>query len=166
MTILVAGIGNIFLGDDAFGVEVVRDLARRPLPDWVRVVDFGIRGFDLTYALLDERYDAAVLLDTVKRGHAPGTLSVIIPELDGEEMPPDVPLETHGMEPVNVLRVVRVMGGAPRPLRIVGCEPLHVESEDDMTLGMSEVVAAAIEPAASLALEVAESLRAETSRRA
>jgi hydrogenase maturation protease len=77
--ILVAGIGNIFKGDDAFGVEVVQRLARSPLPDGVKVVDFGIRGIDLTYAPLDG-YDAAILVDTAQRGAAPGTVSIIAPE--------------------------------------------------------------------------------------
>ena len=77
--ILVAGIGNIFKGDDAFGVEVARRLAQSPLPACVKVVDFGIRGIDLTYALLDG-YDAAILIDTAKRGAAPGTVSIIAPE--------------------------------------------------------------------------------------
>ena len=40
-TILIAGIGNIFLGDDAFGVEVARSLARRTLPGEIQVKDFG-----------------------------------------------------------------------------------------------------------------------------
>src|SRR5947209_3209759 len=74
-----AGVGNIFLGDDAFGVEVAQRLARRPLPAGVRVVDFGIRGLDLTYALLDP-YDAVVLVDAAPRGNAPGTLYVLEPE--------------------------------------------------------------------------------------
>ena len=76
--ILVAGIGNIFRGDDGFGVEVVLRLARRSLPAEVSVVDFGIRGIDLTYALMDG-YDAVVMVDTMRRGEAPGTVSVIEP---------------------------------------------------------------------------------------
>ncbi|MGH7848434.1 MAG: hydrogenase maturation protease, partial [Candidatus Binatia bacterium] len=71
--ILVAGIGNIFLGDDGFGVEVARELAKRKLPESVRVVDFGIRGFDLAYALLDG-YDLTILVDAAPRGGLPGTL--------------------------------------------------------------------------------------------
>src|SRR6266853_193590 len=78
--VLIAGVGNIFLGDDAFGVEVAQRLARRPLPEGVRVVDFGIRGLDLAYALLD-RYEAVVLVDAAPRGGAPGTIYVLEPEL-------------------------------------------------------------------------------------
>lgn len=78
--ILVAGVGNIFNGDDAFGVEVVRRLAQRKLPDGVRAIDFGIRGIDLTYALLDG-YGALVLVDTAQRGELPGTISIVEPDL-------------------------------------------------------------------------------------
>ncbi len=80
--ILIAGIGNIFLGDDAFGVEVVRRLSRsaRKLPDEVRIVDFGIRGFDLAYALM-EGYEVAILVDATPRGGVPGTLYTIEPDL-------------------------------------------------------------------------------------
>src|SRR3954462_334859 len=79
--LLIAGVGNIFLGDDAFGVEVVQRLARRPLPEGIRVVDFGIRGLDLAYALLDG-YEATILVDALPRGGPPGTLYVLEPELE------------------------------------------------------------------------------------
>src|ERR1700734_1751902 len=94
--ILIAGIGNIFLGDDAFGSEVARRLAARPMPDGVKVVDFGIRGFDLTYALLDGS-DATILVDATPRGGPPGTLYVIEPD-PGEAREPeeaDLLIQTH-----------------------------------------------------------------------
>src|SRR5438270_11291018 len=105
---LVAGLGNDFLGDDAFGVEVVQCLARRDLPGGVRVGDFGIRGLALTYALLDG-YEAVVLVDAAPRGGPPGTLYVLeIPREEGTAAPL---LEPHGMDPVKVLRLAASMGG-------------------------------------------------------
>src|SRR5687768_20731 len=95
--ILVAGIGNVFLGDDGFGVALAGRLARRELPPGVDVVDFGIRGMDLALAMQDD-YEAAVLLDATPRGERPGTLYVIEPELPDEPGMPDA----HGMDPVNV----------------------------------------------------------------
>src|SRR6516225_7125141 len=94
--ILVAGIGNIFLGDDAFGVEVARRLAARPQPDGVRVADFGIRGIDLTYALLDG-YETVILVDATPRGGQPGTLYVIEPDVGGpaESGVAELMFETH-----------------------------------------------------------------------
>jgi hydrogenase maturation protease len=148
--ILVAGVGNIFLGDDAFGVEVVRRLATRPLPEQVRVVDFGIRGFDLTYALL-EGYDVAILVDTTARGGAPGTLYVIEPEAPAAApAPPDLTIETHGMDPVKVLRLVTAMGGELKRVLLVGCEPAAMGSEEEMAMGMSEPVQAVVGPAVGL----------------
>src|ERR1700736_5676334 len=86
--ILIACVGNIFLGDDAFGVEVARRLAYHPLPPGVRVIDFGIRGLDLTYALLDG-CEGPILVDAAPRGEAPGTLSVIQPDpIDQASLPP------------------------------------------------------------------------------
>src|SRR5258708_34886 len=106
--ILIACVGNIFLGDDAFGVEVAKRLAYRPLPPTVRVIDFGIRGLDLTYALLDG-YEVAILVDAAPRGEPPGTLSVIQPDpIDQASLPPadvgagDLLIETHGMHPAKV----------------------------------------------------------------
>src|SRR5271165_333708 len=121
--ILVAGIGNIFLGDDAFGVEVVRRLSRRKLPDYVRVADYGIRGLDLAYALLDD-YDAAILVDAASQGAEPGTLYVLEPETGEADGGPQTALvEAHGMNPMRVLEMVRAMGGRPRRVLVVGCEP-------------------------------------------
>jgi hydrogenase maturation protease len=157
VSVLLAGIGNVFLGDDGFGVEVVRALARRKCPGWLRVVDFGIRGFDLAYALLE--HDAAVLVDALPRGHAPGTLTVLEPLLDESE--PAAAFETHSMEPGSVLRLVRALGGRAPRLRVLGCEPLELGSDEDLVLGLSEPVAAAIEPAADMALELAAALEAE-----
>ena len=103
-SVLVAGIGNIFLGDDAFGVEVVRALARCSLPDAVCVKDFGIRGFDLAYALLDP-WEMVILVDALPRGGAPGTLYTLEPDLStmGDPASSDMAINPHGMDPVRVL---------------------------------------------------------------
>lgn len=147
-SILVAGIGNIFNGDDAFGVEVARLLAQRNLPAGVKVVDFGIRGIDLTYALLD-RYDAAVLVDTAQRGELPGTISVIEPDREeaGVASPDDLMLSPHELDPARVLRLVAALGGACKRVFLVACEPLTFGGEDGV-MGLSEPVAAAVDAAA------------------
>jgi hydrogenase maturation protease len=151
--ILVAGIGNIFLGDDAFGVEVVRRLAQRPQPDGVRVVDFGIRGLDLAYALLDE-LDLAILVDATPRGGSPGTLYVIEPQWQESEESSQELVETHGMNPMKVLRMVRALGGSAGALRVVGCEPATLGSEEEPAMGLS----AAVQASVNEAVELVESL--------
>jgi hydrogenase maturation protease len=148
--ILVAGLGNIFLGDDAFGSEVARRLDARRLPDGVRVVDFGIRGLDLAFALMDG-YDVTVLVDATPRGGAPGTLYTIEPDLSeiDETDARGVVVETHGMDPLKVLGMVRAMGGGFKRILLVGCEPTpDVEGEERM--GLSEPVAAAVDEAVGL----------------
>jgi hydrogenase maturation protease len=149
-TMLIAGIGNIFLGDDAFGVEVVRRLSGRKLPDGVRVMDFGIRGFDLAYALLDG-YDVTVLVDATPRGGVPGTLYTIEPDLHALHHPeaPDLLIETHGMNPMRVLGLVKAMGGQLRRLLVVGCEPATTGPEEGL-MGLSEPVRAAVDVAVGL----------------
>ena len=140
LRVLVAGIGNVFLGDDGFGCA----LARRVSFDGVDVADFGIRGMDLAYALAD--YDVVVFLDATPRGEAPGTLYLIEPDLDG--LPLDV--DAHAMHPVSVLALAKTLGGElPRTL-VLGCEPAGVEEFTDL----SEPVQAALEPAAKLLEEV------------
>jgi hydrogenase maturation protease len=156
--VLVAGVGNIFLGDDAFGVEVVRRLAEKPLPEGVRVVDFGIRGLDLAYALLDG-YDAVILVDATPRGQAPGTLYVIEPELKDLEQPEEQLLSPHGMDPVRVFRLVREMGGTIPWVRVVGCEPASLGSEEEPGLGLSEPVQAAVEEAGRIVERLVEEAR-------
>ena len=148
--ILVAGIGNIFLGDDAFGSEVARRLAARELPSEVRVIDFGIRGFDLTYALLDG-YDVTIFVDATPRGGEPGTLYTIEPDLseldDGN--PQEMAVEPHGMNPLKVLGMVKSMGGEFKRILLVGCEPAPLESEEGK-MGLSEPVEAAVDEAVKM----------------
>jgi hydrogenase maturation protease len=145
--VLVAGIGNVFLGDDGFGVVLAHRLAERALPAGVDVVDFGIRGMDLAYALHDG-YDAVVLLDATPRGDVPGTLYVIEPELDDAH----VALDAHGMDPVKVLGLARELGGPPPRTLVVGCEPLTrmTGDEEDVVADVSEPVQAALDDAVTL----------------
>lgn len=155
--ILVAGIGNIFLGDDAFGCEVARRLAERKLPGEVRVVDYGIRGLDLAYALLDG-YDVTIFIDATPRGGEPGTLYTIEPdlsELDAVDAQ-QATVEAHDMNPLNVLRLVRSMGGEFRRIMLVGCEPAPLEAEDG-EMGLST----AVETAVGEAVVIVESLVTE-----
>jgi hydrogenase maturation protease len=142
MKVLIAGIGNVFMGDDGFGCEVVRRLAAAPLPAGVDAIDFGTGGMDLGYALT-EGYDAAILVDTVAPNHAPGTVSVIEPELEACATAELVP---HGMDPVRVLRFAAALGKLPPRLRLVGCEPEFLGGEDGH-LGLSGVVETSIERA-------------------
>lgn len=156
--ILVAGIGNIFLGDDGFGVEVASRLSRRPQPEGVRVVDFGIRGLDLVYALLDP-YDAVILVDVVCRGGSPGSLYLIRPEVD-DEVP--VSLEAHGMEPAKVLALARSLGGGSAPTYLVGCEPEAITDPEcgDVQVGLSPAATAAVDVAVEMVEELVARLRA------
>jgi len=151
--ILVAGIGNVFLGDDGWGVVLAERLALRALPPGVDVVDYGIRGMDLAYALGDG-YEAVVLLDAAPTGHAPGTLSVIEPELDDVE--PSI--DAHGMDPVKVLGLARALGPLPRTL-VVACAPetIMTGEEEDVVNELSAPVRAALDPG----VELVESLLQE-----
>jgi hydrogenase maturation protease len=146
--ILIACIGNIFLGDDGFGTEVARGLAGRPLPSGVILKDFGIRSLDLTYALLDP-YELVILVDACARGGEPGTVYLVEPDPVDANSPDGVParLETHGMNPMNVLRLVKSMGGTPGRILIVGCEPAEIGSDEEGKLGLSDPVYAAVDEA-------------------
>jgi hydrogenase maturation protease len=148
--ILIAGIGNIFFGDDAFGVEVARRLAERPQPDGVVVVDFGIRGLDLAYALLDP-HDAVILVDAIPRGGRPGTLYLLEPELDAAETSETLaPLvEPHALDPWKVLHLARSLGGTMDRILLVGCEPQPLDPED-MRMELSEGVQAAVAEAVGM----------------
>lgn len=154
-SILVAGIGNIFLGDDGFGVEVVKRLAACELPAEVRVADFGIRGFDLAYALQDD-YETIVLVDAYPHQQRPGTVSLIEPDLDKLNEEAAVAVETHGMNPVNVLRMARTMGGwKARQILLVGCEPEDFGGEEGR-VGLTERVTAAVNVAADMIVSLVQ----------
>jgi hydrogenase maturation protease len=150
--VLVAGIGNIFLGDDAFGVEVVDRLTRHPLPSRVCVVDFGIRSYDLAYALMED-WDLVILVDALPRGGEPGTLYAMEAELPGGDgLPPS--LDAHSMNPVAVLQLVRALGGEVGRIWVVGCEPAGVEPDQDGNIGLSKPVSAAVEEAVRMVEEL------------
>lgn len=142
-SILVAGIGNIFLGDDGFGVEVIRRLSSREFPQSVRVTDFGIRGYDLAYALLDG-HDFTILVDAAGRGGAPGTLYVIEPDVTGHSL-----MDAHAMNPASVLQLANSMGTVRGRIVLVGCEPATLGG-DEGQMGLSDTVAAAVDEAARL----------------
>ena len=153
-TILVAGIGNIFLGDDGFGVEVVRQLAARPHAEHVRVADYGIRGFDLAFALLDDPA-ATILIDAMPRGGQPGTVYVLDPDFDADATtsPPDHAegsFQGHAMTPDSVFALVRSLGGTPLHVTIVGCEPLTFGPENEGSMELSEPVANAVAEAVTV----------------
>jgi len=156
-TVLVAGIGNIFLGDDAFGVEVVRRLGSRDLPQSVCVADFGIRGFDLAYALQDG-YETTILVDACPHGEAPGTLYVIEPDLKGLDDPgaPQA-IEAHAMNPVSVLRMARAMNIEVKNVLLLGCEPGTLGGEEGQ-MGLSAPVEAAVEEAVNLVESLIDSV--------
>jgi hydrogenase maturation protease len=145
--ILIAGIGNIFHGDDAFGVELAQRLLQGSQRDGVKVVDFGIRGFDLTYALLDGP-DVTIFLDATPRGGEPGTLYTI--EIDPDAASSDGPMEAHGMNPMRVLQMVKTMGGTLSRVLLVGCEPLTLGTEEEGMLGLSPVVTEAVDRAVDI----------------
>jgi hydrogenase maturation protease len=158
--VLVAGVGNIFLGDDGFGVEVVRRLAERALPEGVEVKDFGIRGMDLAYAL-QEDYEVVVFVDAVPRSEEPGTVYLIEPEIEENG---EVSLDTHGMDPVKVIKLSRALGAEPIRTLVVGCEPLVVlsgEDYDDMSMELSEPVQAAVGEAVKLVESLVEEIGGE-----
>lgn len=159
--VLVAGIGNVFLGDDGFGVEVAQLLLRRgSMPAGVKVVDYGIRGYDVAYDMLND-YDATVLVDATPRGDAPGTVYVIEPDLDaGVPDPSDMPdhgqgtFQGHAMTPAAVFALVRTLGGAPRRVLIVGCEPESFGDEDIGQMGLTETVQRAVSTGADTVEQV------------
>jgi hydrogenase maturation protease len=146
MKILVAGVGNVFLGDDAFGVEVARRLAESELPPGVDVGDFGIRGIHLAYEL--GGYDTTILVDAASRGGPPGTLYA----LELEDGDPQELVDAHGITPDAVLDLVKVVGGQAGRVLLVGCEPADVSPG----MELSETCAAAVGPAIRLVRELIE----------
>jgi hydrogenase maturation protease len=150
--VLVAGVGNIFLGDDGFGVEVVRAMHGTELPQGVEVTDFGIRGIHLAYQLLDA-YDGLVVVDAVRRGDPPGTLSVIEvdPAAVARSSPASPGVDAHGLDPESVLRTLAHLGGTVGSVRVVGCEAEQLREE----IGLSPAVTQAVPAAVGLVVEVA-----------
>ena len=139
--ILIAGIGNIFMGDDGFGVEVVHRLLQADLPAEVRVIDFGIRGLDLAYALQDG-YPTTILIDAFPHGQPPGTVSVVEPDL-GEISAESTLVEPHSLNPVSVLNMAKSMNATLKRVLLVGCEPESLGG-DEGHMGLSATVEAAV----------------------
>jgi hydrogenase maturation protease len=148
--ILVAGIGNIFLGDDGFGVEVAQQLGQRTFPEGVRVVDFGIRGLDLAYALTDGP-QVTILIDACPRGDVPGTLHVVEPDLTSLDLPnaSQIAVDAHAMNPMTVLCMAKSMGAPLQRILLVGCEPATLGPEEGQ-MGLSEPVQNSVERAVTL----------------
>lgn len=144
---LIAGVGNIFLGDDGFGAEVARRLAAADLPDWVRVADYGISGMHLAYDLA-EGYETTVLVDASPRGGEPGTVYVL--EVDAAGPPAAGVVDAHGMQPDVVFSMLDLLGADAGRVLVVGCEPACV----DEGIGLSAPVAAAVDEAVRVVLDL------------
>jgi hydrogenase maturation protease len=161
--ILVAGIGNIFLGDDGFGVEVVKRLSAHEFGARVKVVDFGIRGFDLAYALQDG-YETTILIDAYPHGQPPGAVSLVEPDLSKLNEPQAGPqqsvVETHGMNPLNVLRMASEMNGGLKKILLIGCEPADFGG-DEGRMGLSQPVEAAVDEAVRMTVAVVNKILRE-----
>jgi hydrogenase maturation protease len=155
--ILVAGIGNLFFGDDGFGCAVASAMAARPAAPGVVVRDFGIRGLDLAYELTSG-YDAAILVDAAARGRRPGELFVLEPSASAKLS--RGPLDAHALTPDHVLSLARSLGGDLPVLRLVGCEPAELGTEDEPAHGLSASVSAAVPAAIVLVEEVIDDLTA------
>ncbi|GAA0403389.1 peptidase M52 [Acrocarpospora corrugata] len=149
--VLVAGIGNIFLGDDGFGVEVVNRLDPAALPATVDVVDYGIRGVHLAYELLDGRHHTLIMVDAMPVDGPPGTLAVVEVDVDGPGDEGPMPVNGHGMHPQAVLDLLRGLGGEVRRVLVVGCAPAAI----DELMGLTAPVAAVVEDAVRLVTELA-----------
>lgn len=157
--ILVAGVGNAWLQDDAFGGEAARRLEAHELPPGVSVMDFATGGLDLAYEVM-RGYDALLIIDVSRQGGEPGTLYVMEPE--EEAVPSAIEdgelLNPHGMDPQTVLRFVKSTGAWPGRVVVIACEPAEVE---EMGWGLSDEVGDAVQRAVDLVLETAQGLRAE-----
>lgn len=159
---LVAGIGNIFFGDDGFGVEVAAHLANGPVPVGAKVVDYGIRGLHLAYELLDG-YDALVLIDAMPLGEVPGTVALVQAEVPATPVDPDPEeggpaIDAHTMSPAVVLATLANLGGSVERVLVVACQPATVTGG----IGLSDPVAAAVEPAVALVHDVLADLLQDT----
>jgi hydrogenase maturation protease len=152
--ILVAGIGNIFLGDDGFGCEVPRMLASETLPSGVKVIDYGIRGLDLAYALL-EPYDVVIFIDAIARGGIAGTVYLLEPSGAGQT---DVSPDPHSMDPLHLLAMAGSLGEIAARIFIVGCEPQDFGDELEGRIGLSPTVAGSVAEGARAVLHLVESI--------
>jgi hydrogenase maturation protease len=156
--VLIAGVGNIFLGDDGFGVEVAGRLAQLDLPEWVTVADYGISGMHLAYDLASG-VDTAILVDAMPRGEQPGTVYVVEPDRQAAAVTDDAAtagpaafFDGHGMQPDVVLGMLGTLGASVHKILLVGCEPASI----DYGIGLSEPVTAAIDQAVQTVLDLIE----------
>jgi hydrogenase maturation protease len=157
--ILVAGVGNSWLQDDAFGAEVARRLRERELPSGVSVMDVGTSGLDLAYEVM-RGYSALVIVDVSRQGGAPGTLYVM--DVEPDDVPAAIEdgeaIDPHSMDPMTMLRFVRAVGGWPGRVQVIACEPAEV---DEPGLGLTPAVEGSVERAMALVLETIEELRSD-----
>ncbi|HEY5317398.1 MAG TPA: hydrogenase maturation protease [Solirubrobacteraceae bacterium] len=162
--VLVAGIGNAWMGDDGFGAEVVKRLGDVELPRGVAVMDFGTGGLNLAYEVM-RGYDALLILDISEQGGTPGTLYVIEADEDSVEagIEDGDTLNPHGMDPKTMLRFVKSIGAWPGKVVVIACEP-HTVAEIGFKL--SESVAGALDPAVTLVLETIAELQTDAAYQA
>ncbi len=152
---LVAGVGNVFLRDDAFGVEVVRLIAADPLPAGVEVRDFGIRGVHLVYELLNG-CDLFVLVDAAARGEPPGTVTVLEVELPDADRLDRPVIDAHSLTPDDIFALLASLGGRPGRSVVVACEPADVSAGMGLTEPVQEALPHAVRAVRDILAQAAE----------
>lgn len=157
-SILIAGIGNIFLGDDGFGCEVLRECATWPRMTDVSIVDFGIRGLDLAYTLL-EPYETVILVDAIARGGAPGSIYVLQPVMPDKDAAIATSLNAHSMDPLHLLEMARSLGEITAEIFIVGCEPCDFGDPLEGRMALSDVVKSSVPEAIRTIVELVNRVR-------
>jgi hydrogenase maturation protease len=117
----VIGLGNVLMGDDAFGPWVARTLlAGYDFPEGVTVEDLGTPGLDLTPWVMD--LEALVLVDTVRSDASPGTVRLYRRD-DLLQHPLHARLSPHDPGVKEALLTAEFAGRGPREVLLVGAVP-------------------------------------------
>lgn len=147
--VLVAGFGNLLLGDDGFGIAVLRALGAEPLPPEVETMEVGTGGMELVFGLMSG-CRKLIVVDVVRRGHPPGTMYVFRPSEADLALAPDQSIDPHFAEPTRAMKMAKKLGYLPEDVTVVGCEPGSCE----LDLTLSPPVREAVEQAAGKIREV------------
>jgi hydrogenase maturation protease len=151
-SILVLGLGNYLMGDEGIGVQVIQEMSKMELPDYVDILDGGTGGFLLLSCF--ESYEKIIFIDATMDGRETGHVRLIRPRF-ASDFPSALSVHDVGLK--DMIEAVYLMEHPPE----MSLFTVSIDHISPMSLELSEPVRASIPEVIERVFNLAAEMHAE-----